>query len=166
MTREEVREEMLDARIAQEIRNWQAAPHRKRGSSFRPWRIDELGFYALTVRTSFAAAHRLREYDGNCERLHGHNWQVEVTVESPTLDERGIALDFRVLKTSLHDLLTRFDHRYPERRPAVRRNEPVVGESRAPLVRGNGKIGPGAGARVPRHRVGIRRCRADYYRRD
>lgn len=68
--------------------------------------------FALTVRTSFAAAHRLRGYDGNCERLHGHNWQVEVTVESPTLDERGIALDFRVLKASLHDLLSRFDHRY------------------------------------------------------
>jgi len=31
------------------------------------------GLYSLTVRASFAAAHLLREYDGNCERLHGHN---------------------------------------------------------------------------------------------
>jgi len=30
--------------------------------------------YALTVRSSFSAAHRLSEYEGNCERLHGHNW--------------------------------------------------------------------------------------------
>ena len=52
------------------------------------------GLYALTVRTSFAAAHRLREYEGNCERLHGHNWQVEVTVESDSLDSRGMAVDF------------------------------------------------------------------------
>jgi len=60
----------------------------------------------------FSAAHFLIFPDGSAERLHGHNWKVEVTVESPTLDERGIAVDFRILKTSLHDLLSRFDHRY------------------------------------------------------
>lgn len=70
------------------------------------------GMYALTVRSTFAAAHRLREYDGNCERLHGHNWQVEVTVESSVLDGRGIAVDFRTIKASLNELLSRFDHRY------------------------------------------------------
>jgi 6-pyruvoyltetrahydropterin/6-carboxytetrahydropterin synthase len=70
------------------------------------------GTYALTVRTSFAAAHRLREYEGNCERLHGHNWRVEVTVESRVLDDRGIAIDFRAIKAHLADLLSRFDHKY------------------------------------------------------
>jgi len=70
------------------------------------------GVYALTVRTSFAAAHRLRGYDGNCERLHGHNWQVDVTVESELLDDRGIALDFRTVKSAVNDLLAALDHRY------------------------------------------------------
>ncbi|GAB4234982.1 MAG: 6-carboxytetrahydropterin synthase QueD [Deltaproteobacteria bacterium] len=70
------------------------------------------GMYSLTVRATFSAAHRLREYEGNCERLHGHNWRVEVTVESPTLDSRGIALDFRGIKAALNDLLSRFDHRF------------------------------------------------------
>jgi len=70
------------------------------------------GTYALTVRSSFAAAHRLREYEGNCERLHGHNWRVEVTVESRELDEQGIALDFRAIKAHLAELLGRFDHKY------------------------------------------------------
>ena len=56
--------------------------------------------YALTVRSSFSAAHRLAEYEGNCERLHGHNWQVEITVESGELDSRGMALDYRVMKTA------------------------------------------------------------------
>ncbi|RJP24708.1 MAG: 6-carboxytetrahydropterin synthase QueD [Deltaproteobacteria bacterium] len=70
------------------------------------------GTYALTVRSTFAAAHRLREYEGNCERLHGHNWRVEVTVESDALDDRGIALDFRTIKSSLSELLSRFDHLY------------------------------------------------------
>ncbi len=70
------------------------------------------GTYALTVRSGFAAAHRLKEYEGNCERLHGHNWRVEVTVESEELDERGIALDFREIKASISGLLSLFDHRY------------------------------------------------------
>ena len=70
------------------------------------------GLYALTVRTSFAAAHRLREYEGNCERLHGHNWQVEVTVESGSLNPGGIAIDFRAIKGALGELLAGFDHRY------------------------------------------------------
>ncbi len=67
--------------------------------------------YALTVRSSFSAAHRLPEYEGNCERLHGHNWRVEITVESGRLDSRGIALDFREMKTALGDVLARMDHR-------------------------------------------------------
>ena len=70
------------------------------------------GTYALTVRSTFAAAHRLKEYGGNCERLHGHNWRVEVTVESGSLDGRGIALDFREIKSALSDLLSRYDHMY------------------------------------------------------
>ena len=68
--------------------------------------------YALTVRSSFSAAHRLLEYEGNCERLHGHNWQVEVTVESEVLDSRGMALDFRAMKAALNEILSRLDHNY------------------------------------------------------
>jgi 6-pyruvoyltetrahydropterin/6-carboxytetrahydropterin synthase len=68
--------------------------------------------YCLTVRSSFAAAHLLREYQGNCERLHGHNWQVEATVEAEELDARGMALDFREMKAALHDILARLDHKH------------------------------------------------------
>lgn len=68
--------------------------------------------FALTVRSSFSAAHRLAEYEGNCERLHGHNWQVEITVESEELDSRGMALDFRVMKSALGEILSRMDHKY------------------------------------------------------
>lgn len=70
------------------------------------------GLYTLTVRSSFSAAHRLAEYAGNCERLHGHNWEVEAAVESRTLDGQGIALDFRILKGALNGLLAELDHRY------------------------------------------------------
>ena len=68
--------------------------------------------YTLTVKSDFAAAHRLREYDGNCERLHGHNWLVEVSVSTATLDARGMAIDFRVIKTALAEVLENLDHAY------------------------------------------------------
>lgn len=70
------------------------------------------GVYTLFVKDSFAAAHRLREYQGNCERLHGHNWKVEAAVEADRLDARGMAIDFRVIKKALHDILDRLDHGY------------------------------------------------------
>ncbi len=70
------------------------------------------GLYTLTVKSDFAAAHRLREYDGNCERLHGHNWLVEVSVSSETLDASGMAVDFRVIKEALHEVLGILDHAY------------------------------------------------------
>jgi 6-pyruvoyltetrahydropterin/6-carboxytetrahydropterin synthase len=68
--------------------------------------------YTLTVRSTFAAAHLLREYRGNCERLHGHNWQVEATVESGSLDDQGMAMDFRAMKGALHLILSSLDHKY------------------------------------------------------
>jgi len=36
--------------------------------------------YELHVEDHFAAAHRLRDYEGECENLHGHNWRVLVRV--------------------------------------------------------------------------------------
>jgi 6-pyruvoyltetrahydropterin/6-carboxytetrahydropterin synthase len=68
--------------------------------------------YTLTVTSSFAAAHRLREYAGNCDRLHGHNWRVDASVESSLLDEQGMAMDFRAIKEALHDILAGMDHKF------------------------------------------------------
>ena len=30
--------------------------------------------FEVEVITNFSAAHRLRNYNGKCERLHGHNY--------------------------------------------------------------------------------------------
>jgi len=108
------------------------------------------GMYALTVRTSVRRRPSgCANTTGTASDCTGHNWQVEVTVESPTLDERGMALDFRILKTSLHDLLSRFDHRVPERRPAVRRMNPSSENLARHLYEEMGKTVP-APARVSR----------------
>jgi len=66
--------------------------------------------YRITVEDNFSSAHRLREYEGKCSSLHGHNWKVRLTVRSCELDQRGITVDFGKLKKLLADLVSRFDH--------------------------------------------------------
>ncbi|MDR1412975.1 MAG: reverse transcriptase-like protein, partial [Actinomycetes bacterium] len=38
------------------------------------------GSYHLSVKEHFDAAHHLYDYPGQCRNLHGHTWEVEVTV--------------------------------------------------------------------------------------
>jgi 6-pyruvoyltetrahydropterin/6-carboxytetrahydropterin synthase len=66
--------------------------------------------YELTVRDHFDAAHTLRGYPGECHNLHGHTWDVEVTVAGEELDEIGIVYDFKRLKDDLHAVLADYDH--------------------------------------------------------
>ncbi|MGB9599148.1 MAG: 6-carboxytetrahydropterin synthase QueD [Myxococcota bacterium] len=66
-------------------------------------------FY-LRVRDDFAAAHYLRGYKGKCEALHGHNWKVELEVGFNSIDETGLAMDYKDLKKILKGIIDRFDH--------------------------------------------------------
>lgn len=68
--------------------------------------------YHLTIHTHFAAAHNLINYQGDCENLHGHNWKVEVTVAATSLDNAGLAIDFKILKKETNLILDRLDHKY------------------------------------------------------
>jgi 6-pyruvoyltetrahydropterin/6-carboxytetrahydropterin synthase len=68
--------------------------------------------YEVKIKTDFSAAHNLREVGGKCESLHGHNFTVEVVVESETLDEGGMVIDFRLLKSRAKEVLDALDHKY------------------------------------------------------
>lgn len=68
--------------------------------------------FILLVKDTFAAAHRLESCQGRCERLHGHNFQVEALFSGSTLSKEGILLDFKVLKAYLKEILDRLDHTY------------------------------------------------------
>ena len=68
--------------------------------------------YEVTIKADFSAAHNLREVGGKCESLHGHNFLVEVAVESESLDEGGMVVDFRLLKSKTREILKSLDHRY------------------------------------------------------
>lgn len=83
------------------------APQRAAGRHREP--VD---LYELTVREHFDAAHALRGYPGKCKDLHGHTWDVEVSVAGTELDDVGILYDFKKLKEDLRAILDEYDHRY------------------------------------------------------
>ena len=68
--------------------------------------------YELNIKDHFSAAHNLREYKGDCEKLHGHNWQVEVVVETEILNSEGLGIDFRLLSKYLKEIISILDHQY------------------------------------------------------
>ena len=68
--------------------------------------------YSLKVEGVFSSAHNLRGYKGKCEDLHGHNWRVEISVQSKDLDNIGMVLDFKYLKNKLNIVFEKMDHKY------------------------------------------------------
>ncbi len=67
--------------------------------------------YELKVEGEFAAAHYLRNYEGQCENLHGHNWKVDVYLRSDVLDGVGMVMDFKKVRALVGEALSEFDHK-------------------------------------------------------
>ena len=68
--------------------------------------------YEIKVRSHFSSAHNLENYHGKCEKLHGHNWNIEAVFNYKDLDKDGIAVDFRDARGALKDILEGLDHSY------------------------------------------------------
>jgi 6-pyruvoyltetrahydropterin/6-carboxytetrahydropterin synthase len=66
--------------------------------------------FELMVETTFSAAHQLKGYMGKCERIHGHNWKVQVHVIAEKLNEIDIAIDFHELKRITNEVISTLDH--------------------------------------------------------
>jgi len=66
--------------------------------------------YELMVESSFSSAHQLRGYKGECEKLHGHNWKVQVHVVAEKLNELDMAIDFHELKDFVGEVIAPLDH--------------------------------------------------------
>lgn len=98
-----------------------------------------MGRYELTVTGEFAAAHRLRMYDGAYEPLHGHNWRVEALYEAVELDRIGVAADFTELRrqvqaaaAGLHDRYLNEIPRLAELNPSAENVARLMYETLAP----------------------------------
>lgn len=68
--------------------------------------------FEVYVQTHFSAAHALRGYPGDCARIHGHNWIIDVFVRCRDLNTIGIGVDFRDIKLGVKDVLKGLDHFY------------------------------------------------------
>lgn len=80
--------------------------------------------YELKIITHFSAAHRLENFYGKCEALHGHNWKVEVYLLGSRLDEAGLLRDFGELKARTNEILQEIDHKYLNELPAFSQQNP------------------------------------------
>ena len=84
--------------------------------------------YELKVVTHFSAAHRLNNFYGKCEALHGHNWKVEIFISADSLDEAGLVLDFGKIKAMPMNCLSEIDHTFLNELPAFQASKSVFGK--------------------------------------
>jgi 6-pyruvoyltetrahydropterin/6-carboxytetrahydropterin synthase len=67
--------------------------------------------YRVSKSVSFCYGHRLLNYQGKCQHLHGHNARAVITLVRDTLDDRGMVEDFGELKRLLWEWLeSEIDH--------------------------------------------------------
>lgn len=69
--------------------------------------------YEVTKDFAFEAAHRLTRVsaDHKCARMHGHRYEVRLTLRAERLDELGFVVDFGDLSAFGDWLRDTFDHR-------------------------------------------------------
>jgi 6-pyruvoyltetrahydropterin/6-carboxytetrahydropterin synthase len=78
--------------------------------------------FRVSREIDFCYGHRLLNYDGKCKYLHGHNGRAIITIESATLDERGMVLDFSDIKNVVSTWIDeQLDHRM-----LLHKTDPVV----------------------------------------
>jgi len=80
--------------------------------------------YELTVITQFAAAHQLRKFRGKCEKLHGHNWRIEVSLTGEKLNDAGVLIDFKEIKEATDRILEELDHSFLNELPQFKDQNP------------------------------------------
>jgi 6-pyruvoyltetrahydropterin/6-carboxytetrahydropterin synthase len=68
-------------------------------------------FQTAELTHNAETAHRLPHLGGKCVSLHGHSWQIEVTVGIPAVDDAGIGVEFGGFKRELREWIdTHLDH--------------------------------------------------------
>lgn len=62
--------------------------------------------YRVKKRIEVSGAHRLNlDYESKCSNLHGHNWIIEIYMQSKELDKNGMVMDFTHIKRQISDKL-------------------------------------------------------------
>jgi 6-pyruvoyltetrahydropterin/6-carboxytetrahydropterin synthase len=66
---------------------------------------------SCTRRIQFCAGHRLKDHEGKCANIHGHNYVALFTAVAGKLDDVGRVIDFAVLKERIGGWIEKYwDH--------------------------------------------------------
>ena len=86
--------------------------------------------YRVSKSVSFCYGHRLLNYQGKCQHLHGHNARAVITLERGSLDERGMVEDFSEVKRLVWGWLdSEIDHTL-----LLHKDDPIL-----PVLQANGE---------------------------
>jgi len=66
--------------------------------------------YSIRVESRFSSSHFLKDYEGDCANLHGHNWKVAVEVRGMEVGRNGMLVDFTRVQAKLDEIADEFDH--------------------------------------------------------
>ena len=75
-----------------------------------------MAFIRLTKSFTFEMAHALPGHDGPCKHIHGHTYELFVTItgtpiEDPSSPKLGMIMDFKDIKSLVREAVTdEFDH--------------------------------------------------------
>lgn len=65
--------------------------------------------YRIKKQIEISGAHSLKlDYESKCSNLHGHNWIIEIYLQSASLDRNGMVMDFTHIKKKIQE---RLDHK-------------------------------------------------------
>ncbi len=78
--------------------------------------------FRVSREIDFCYGHRLLHYEGKCRHLHGHNGRAIITIETESLDEQGMVIDFNEIKRRINTWIDEhIDHRM-----ILHREDPIV----------------------------------------
>ncbi|PLA74311.1 6-carboxytetrahydropterin synthase QueD [Hydrogenovibrio sp. SC-1] len=82
--------------------------------------------FILKTLLDFASAHSLRGYPGDCAKLHGHNWKIEIEVIGHKLNEIGMLIDFKEIKRHAKAVIDELDHSFLNDHPHFKELNPTA----------------------------------------
>ena len=64
--------------------------------------------FELNLQHKFSATHKLENYIGDCSRIHGHEWRVNINIKTEEL-VKDMVIDFKEIKKAID---SKFDHQF------------------------------------------------------
>jgi 6-pyruvoyltetrahydropterin/6-carboxytetrahydropterin synthase len=78
--------------------------------------------YRVSKEIHFCYGHRLLDYNGKCAHPHGHNGKIVIELETPSLDKRGMVVDF----TDLKEIVQKWVDQELDHRMILRKDDALV----------------------------------------